>query len=249
MRRSGWREGSDPWAPRGGPPRPRNSRGISRQSRPLPNPGPVPQADPFWSRRPRCRLPRRRHGLGRQGRFGQPGTPYRGDGRVRGRAGVVRRRPCSAYATFRWDRGSILPSCSRCPTRLLGTAWPVGQRPVVCAVAGSWRVLGILEFAARDRPMSFARCGSRRHGFRAWPRRSPRSATPCGACTAGLWWSPRRNRTGDPILTIDAPLVHNASQHLTCPHDRAGQRGLSRVAGWGDVRLCVAQFLANLWHA
>jgi hypothetical protein len=35
--------------------------------------------------------------------------------------------------------------------------------------------------------------------------------------------APRRNRTGDPILTIDAPVVHKASQHLTCPHDRAGE--------------------------
>ena len=25
--------------------------------------------------------------------------------------------------------------------------------------------------------------------------------------------APRRNRTGDPILTIDAPVVHDAMQH------------------------------------
>ena len=36
---------------------------------------------------------------------------------------------------------------------------------------------------------------------------------------------PRRNRTGDPILTIDAPGVHAAVQRLTRPHDRAGKRG------------------------
>jgi hypothetical protein len=29
---------------------------------------------------------------------------------------------------------------------------------------------------------------------------------------------------GDSILTIDAPGVHNASQHLTYPHNRPGQR-------------------------
>ena len=37
-------------------------------------------------------------------------------------------------------------------------------------------------------------------------------------------WSPRRNRTGDPILTIDAPVVHNAMHHLTSPHIDAGER-------------------------
>jgi hypothetical protein len=62
---------------------------------------------------------------------------------------------------------------------------------------------------------------------------------------------PGRNRTGDPILTIDARGVHNAAQHLMCPHDCADQRrGRGpRIAAWGYVRLCVAQFLAYLWHA
>jgi hypothetical protein len=36
-----------------------------------------------------------------------------------------------------------------------------------------------------------------------------------------LWWSPRRNRTGDPILTIDAPAVHNAKRHTTSPQSRS----------------------------
>ena len=30
--------------------------------------------------------------------------------------------------------------------------------------------------------------------------------------------------TGDSILTIDAPVVHNALQHLTCPHNHTGER-------------------------
>jgi hypothetical protein len=45
--------------------------------------------------------------------------------------------------------------------------------------------------------------------------------------------APRRNRTGDPILTIDAPVFHNATQHLTSPYIRAGEkrcRGLCRRA-------------------
>ena len=48
--------------------------------------------------------------------------------------------------------------------------------------------------------------------------------------------APRRNRTGDPILTIDARRVHNALQHLTCPHSYAGERrcrGSRREAGRG----------------
>ena len=36
--------------------------------------------------------------------------------------------------------------------------------------------------------------------------------------------APRRNRTGDPILTIDAPVVHDAVRHLTSPHIHAGGR-------------------------
>src|SRR4029453_10026105 len=48
---------------------------------------------------------------------------------------------------------------------------------------------------------------------------------------AGYWtrpellvWggAPRRNRTGDPILTIDARRVHNAVHPLTSPHIAAG---------------------------
>jgi hypothetical protein len=60
--------------------------------------------------------------------------------------------------------------------------------------------------------------------------------------------APRRNRTGDPILTIDARDVHNASQLLASPHNRAGGKTLPRVGWWGGVRLRVAQFLANLWQ-
>jgi hypothetical protein len=46
--------------------------------------------------------------------------------------------------------------------------------------------------------------------------------------------APRRNRTGDPILTIDARVVHNALQHLAWPHNRADERrrqGLGVVTG------------------
>jgi hypothetical protein len=45
--------------------------------------------------------------------------------------------------------------------------------------------------------------------------------------------APRPERTGDPILTIDAPVLHNAVLHLTSQHDRAGDRrcrGLRRGA-------------------
>ena len=50
--------------------------------------------------------------------------------------------------------------------------------------------------------------------------------------------APRRNRTGDPILTIDAPVVHTASQDLLSPHNHAGEkrcRGLRCWAGRGCV--------------
>jgi hypothetical protein len=35
----------------------------------------------------------------------------------------------------------------------------------------------------------------------------------------------------DPILTTDARVVHNAAQHLVCPHNRAGERRCRRVNG------------------
>ena len=60
--------------------------------------------------------------------------------------------------------------------------------------------------------------------------------------------APRRNRTGDPILTIDAPVVHDAMLHPTSPHNRAGGKALPRVGTWGSVRMRVAQFLANFWQ-
>ena len=45
--------------------------------------------------------------------------------------------------------------------------------------------------------------------------------------------APRRNRTGDPILTIDAPVVHNALRYLISLYNRAGEHrwgGLHREA-------------------
>ena len=41
--------------------------------------------------------------------------------------------------------------------------------------------------------------------------------------------APRRNRTGDPILTIDARGVHDAMQHPRSPHNRTGGKALPRV--------------------
>jgi hypothetical protein len=60
-------------------------------------------------------------------------------------------------------------------------------------------------------------------------------------------WSP--SRLPDGILTIDAQVVHDAVQHLASPQGRAGERELWSLGLWGEMRLGVAQFLANLWHA
>jgi hypothetical protein len=81
-------------------------------------------------------------------------------------------------------------------------------------------------------------------------RRVP-SMEEAGSMTRPDLWScggaPRRNRTGDPILTIDARVVHDALQHLTCPHREPPAHRWLRL--WGGARLRVAQFLANLWQA
>jgi hypothetical protein len=68
--------------------------------------------------------------------------------------------------------------------------------------------------------------------------------------TAGqpLYGAPRRNRTGDPILTIDARVVHKPMQHPTSQHNHTGKRRCRGLGSWGGARLRVAQFLANLWH-
>jgi hypothetical protein len=52
----------------------------------------------------------------------------------------------------------------------------------------------------------------------------------------------------EPLHAIDVRVVHNASQDPSLPHICADGAALSRGGSWGDVRLCVAQFLANLWH-
>jgi hypothetical protein len=49
-------------------------------------------------------------------------------------------------------------------------------------------------------------------------------------------WCPPRNRAGDPILTIDAPVVRSAVTGLMSPHNRAGERrcrGSDREAARG----------------
>jgi pimeloyl-ACP methyl ester carboxylesterase len=49
-----------------------------------------------------------------------------------------------------------------------------------------------------------------------------------------------RSGTGDSILTIDAPVVHDTAHHPTCPHNRADQRRCRGVGTRGGVRLRVA---------
>jgi hypothetical protein len=68
---------------------------------------------------------------------------------------------------------------------------------------------------------------------RGWKRKL--TSVPAGQNLCG---APRRNRTADTILTIDAPEVHDAVQHLASPYNRAGERwcrGLGRGAWWGRV--------------
>jgi hypothetical protein len=62
----------------------------------------------------------------------------------------------------------------------------------------------------------------------------PQAGCCCVILTRRFDVEPRRNRTGDPILTIDARVVHNAVQHLIYPYNRTGGRscrGSGRGAG------------------
>src|ERR671915_5103 len=63
--------------------------------------------------------------------------------------------------------------------------------------------------------------------------RQPAPNVPMTSVFAGhrFGGAPRRNRTGDPILTIDARVVDTAVQHLELPHIPTGERdcrGLGR---------------------
>jgi hypothetical protein len=76
---------------------------------------------------------------------------------------------------------------------------------------------------------SLATSGCRPSGRTTGRARTPPELLVCGG-------APRRNRTGDPILTIDAPGVHNALRHLRSPHICPGEkrcRGSCRGAGRG----------------
>jgi hypothetical protein len=60
--------------------------------------------------------------------------------------------------------------------------------------------------------------------------------------------APRRNRTGDPILTIDALAVHTASQPLMSLHIRTGEKRCRKLhCGAERGRVCVVsgRFLAR----
>jgi hypothetical protein len=68
-------------------------------------------------------------------------------------------------------------------------------------------------------------------------------------CTNGCsCWSPDEEISPKLFLTIDVRVVHVAAHHLTYPRNRAGERRCAGLGRGGDVRLRVAQFLANLWQ-
>jgi hypothetical protein len=52
----------------------------------------------------------------------------------------------------------------------------------------------------------------------------------------------------DVLHAIDARVVHDAMHYLALHDNRAGRRAWPRLAWWGLVRSCVAQFLANPWQ-
>jgi hypothetical protein len=88
--------------------------------------------------------------------------------------------------------------------------------------------------------------------YRTSPRRSPswHSWRP----TRSMLWAVstatrlRRHRQGAPVV-VDSPpesMVHNALEHPTCPHDRAGEsRCREVVVGRREATRAV---LANLWQ-
>src|SRR4029453_10694548 len=61
-------------------------------------------------------------------------------------------------------------------------------------------------------------------------------------------WSPRRNRTGDPILTIDAPGGSRPHAIPVVTTQPPRWKAAPRVGTGGIARRRAAWFLANLWH-
>ena len=59
---------------------------------------------------------------------------------------------------------------------------------------------------------------------------------PTLTCAFAVDPQPEPNRR--PILTIDAPVVHDALQHLTCPRNRAGGRRCRRLSSGRQEVAC-----------
>ena len=84
--------------------------------------------------------------------------------------------------------------------------------------------------------------------LRMWPAARARDGDSLAFLLVRAVRSPRRNRTGDPILTIDVPVVHNTLRHRACPHDRAGERRINgSVVGRDEVACSTVsgKFLAR----
>ena len=99
-----------------------------------------------------------------------------------------------------------------------------------------WAVAKLLALSLAYRSMRYGTEMARRPDSASLPMQEAGCWTrPELRCCGG---APRRNRTGDPILTIDAPVVHNAKRYTTSPHNPAGQgycRGLGGGATQGYV--------------
>jgi hypothetical protein len=120
----------------------------------------------------------------------------------------------------RWLTSKVLPLASGSETAQASHGGPIRERPTAGAAAG------------RSSPS--AACPGESMGSRSLPNRRDAILRTHGKDPDGLHLhrsgtpklphGPRWNRTGDPILTIDARAVHAAVQHPTCPHIRPGER-------------------------
>ena len=157
------------------------------------------------------------------------------------------RRPCPRPARCRTRGGPPAPACrGRTPgCAQVGAARGCSTRPCrqdheadalgtqcLLQAAGSKRTRNAMQGSVLLQSYGrSSRFGHEADHLIAQPSGPEREDDQRLRCSEPMW-SPCRNRTGDPILTIDA-RVCNAKQHNTSPHKRAAGRPCQ--GGW-DVR-------------
>jgi hypothetical protein len=139
--------------------------------------------------------------------------------RLTGRRRRAQRYPCVLGMYQAWVSDPLLPKPDRMGSLPAKAANSAGRGPISVVrgyAQGTQRLLLIGIGPERPRSWSLPTCSPRWY-YRSLPDPPQTSNRARGPLNEA------RRRTGDAILTIDARVVHDALQHLTCPHNSAGE--------------------------